>query len=327
MKNLILLGLTVILFTACQKQEVRFTTASTNIDVVKKLLSDYHAGNWDAWKTNYADTAKIFHNNWKTGATPVETAESLKEILSNTFSYHFDEGEDDIFYEQTIDDDGKTWVNFWGNWKGTLTANGQELEIPVHLSCQMANGKIVREYGFYDISNFVLALQEIEASSKTTEAPSKKAEAPSEKAEEASKETEVSSLEGAEITEPAIIIEKEIIIIETVADTPVIYPGCSGTFPEIRACSIQNFVSFISKNFDSDIASDRNLREGEYKIRALVKIDKTGKASILKVDAPNTTLEKEVVRIINKLPNMTAATKNGKPIDVSFVLPVDFTVE
>jgi len=312
MKKLILLGLTVVLFTACQKQEVRFTTASTNIDVVKKLLSDYHAGDWDAWKTNYADTAKVFHNNWKTAATPAETAGSLKEILSNTFSYHFDDGEDDIFYEQTIDDDGKTWVNFWGNWRGTLAANGQEIEIPVHLSCQMYNGKIVREYGFYDVSNFVLALQEIEASSKTS-----------------SRETEVSSLEGeeAENTETPVVIETEFIIIETVADTPVIYPGCSGTIPEIRACSIQNFVSFISKNFNSEIAADRNLSEGEYKIRALVKIDKTGKSSVLKVDAPNTTLEKEVVRIIDKLPNMTAATKNGNPVDVSFILPVEFIVE
>jgi len=317
MKKLILLGLTVILFSACQEQEVRFTTASTNIDVVKKLLSDYHAGDWDAWKTNYADTAKVFHNNWKTGVSPAETAKSLKEILSNTFSYHFDEGEDEIFYEQTIDDDGKTWVNFWGNWRGTLTANGQELEIPVHLSCQMDNGKIVREYGFYDVSNFVLALQEIEESSKAT--PKETKASPN--------ETEVSTIEETEIIETPTIIEREFIIIETVADTPVIYPGCSGTIPEIRVCSIKSFVSFVSKNFNEDIASDHNLREGEYKIRALVKIDKTGKASVLKVDAPNTTLEKEVVRIINKLPNMTAATKNGRPADVSFILPIDFEVE
>lgn len=305
MKKLFLLGLTVILFTACQKQEVRYTTTSTNINVVKKLLSDYHAGDWDAWKSNYADTAKVYHNNWNTASTPAETAKSLKEILSNTSSYHFDTGEDDIFYEQTIDDNGKTWVNFWGNWRGTLAANGQELEIPVHLSCQMYNGKIVREYGFYDVSNFVLALQEIE---------------------ESSSETEVSSLEF-ENTETAIVTEQEIIIFETLADTPVIYPGCSGTFPEIRACSIKNFVNFITDNFNSDIASDSSLSEGTYKIRAEVKIDKTGKSSVLKVDAPNTTLEKEVVRIINKLPNMTAATKDGKPVDVSFVLPVDFVVE
>ncbi len=163
MKKLILLGLTVVLFTACQKQEVRFTTTSTNIDVVKKSLSDYHAGDWDAWKTNYADTAKIYHNNWKTAATPEELSEGLKGILANTSKYHFDEGEDDIFYEQTIDDKGLTWVNFWGNWRGTLAANGQEIEIPVHLSCMMVDGKITTEYGFYNLAEINAALQGIEA--------------------------------------------------------------------------------------------------------------------------------------------------------------------
>jgi hypothetical protein len=169
MKKLFLLGLTLALFTACQNGPERFTTTSSNIDEVKALLKDYHDGNWEAWATHYADTAKIFHNTWKTGATPSETSEALKDILSNTSKYHFDEGEDDIFYEQTIDDEGKTWVNFWGNWRGTLAANGQELEIPVHLSCLMVDGKIMREYGFYDISNFVLALQAIEATKAAAE--------------------------------------------------------------------------------------------------------------------------------------------------------------
>ena len=169
MKKLFLLGFAAILFIACQNKPERFTTTSANIDVIKKLLNDYHAGDWDAWKSNYADTAKIFHNTWKTGASPDETIASLKSILANTSKYRFDEGEDEIFYEQTIDDDGKTWVNFWGNWRGTLAANGQELEIPVHLSCHMADGKIVNEYGFYDVSNFVLAIQAIETAKTLNE--------------------------------------------------------------------------------------------------------------------------------------------------------------
>lgn len=163
MKKLFLLGLTIVLLTACQNKPERFTTTSANIDVVKKLVSDYEAGNWEAWATKYADTAKIFHNTWKKGATPQETSDALKAILANTSKYGFDHGEEEIFFEQTIDDNGATWVNFWGDWHGTLAANGQELEIPVHLSCLMADGKITKEYGFYDVSEFVLALQAIEA--------------------------------------------------------------------------------------------------------------------------------------------------------------------
>jgi hypothetical protein len=169
MKKLFLLGLTLVLFTACQNKPERFTTTSANIDEVKALIADYEAGNWTSWATHYADSAKIYHNTWNKSATPQETSESLKAILANTSSYGFDHGEDEIFFEQTIDDDGETWVNFWGDWHGTLAENGQELEIPVHLSCKMANGKIANEYGFYDVSKFILAMQAIDASKSAAE--------------------------------------------------------------------------------------------------------------------------------------------------------------
>ncbi len=164
LKSLILLGLTVILFTAClNNQPERYTTTSPEIDVVKALIKDYHDGNWEAWLTHYADTAKIYHNTWKDGVSPKETAESLKAILSNTSSYHFDESEDEIFYEMVTTDKGNTWVYFWGNWKGTLAANNKELEIPVHLALRFVDGKIAREEGFYNLSEFTAALQKIEA--------------------------------------------------------------------------------------------------------------------------------------------------------------------
>ncbi|HKK12638.1 MAG TPA: nuclear transport factor 2 family protein [Flavobacteriaceae bacterium] len=167
MKKLFLLGLALILFNACQNKPERFTTTSTNIDDVKALIADYEAGNWDSWATHYADTAKIYHNTWDNGVSPQEMAEALKGIIANMSSYGFQKkdsnGNDDIFYEQTLSDDGNTWVNFWGDWRGTLAANGQALEIPVHLTCQMVDGKIVEEYGFYDVSKYVLAMQAIEA--------------------------------------------------------------------------------------------------------------------------------------------------------------------
>jgi hypothetical protein len=37
------------------------------------------------------------------------------------------------------------------------------LEIPVHLTAQFIDGKIVREYGYWDNAPIVLAIQEIEA--------------------------------------------------------------------------------------------------------------------------------------------------------------------
>ena len=167
MKRIILIGLVVVLFTACQKNEpLRYFSSSTEIDVVKALIVDYQDGNWDGWITHYADTAKIYQNAVK-GVSPKETLKSLKSILSNASSYKFDDK--DLWYEMIIDDDGETWVNFWGNWRGTVAANGQELVIPVHLTLQFVEGKIAEEYGYYNLSEFTAALSEIEAAKSAKE--------------------------------------------------------------------------------------------------------------------------------------------------------------
>ena len=162
MKRLVFFGLVIILFTACQNQPERFTTDSPNLDVLKKLVADYHAGDWDAWKSNYADTAKIYHNNWAKASTPDEIRDGLKGLLANTSKYGFDE--EPIFYEQVIDDNGVTWSKFWGNWRGTLKANGKELTVPVHLACILTDGKITTEYAFYNLGELNAELAEIEAS-------------------------------------------------------------------------------------------------------------------------------------------------------------------
>jgi len=163
----ILLVLSIVLFTACQKNEPqRYFSSSTEIDVAKTLITDYHEGNWDKWITHYADTAKIYQNAIKP-KSPKETMESLKDILANVSSYKFDDK--DLWYEMIIDDDDETWVNFWGNWRGTVAANGQELVIPVHLTLQFIEGKIVEEHGYYNLSEITAVLNEIATAAKMAE--------------------------------------------------------------------------------------------------------------------------------------------------------------
>lgn len=163
----ILLMLSIVLFTACQKNEPqRYFSSSTEIDVVKSLLTDYQDSNWDGWIAHYADTAKIYQNVLES-KSPKETMESLKDILANVSSYKFDDK--DLWYEMIIDKDGETWVNFWGNWRGTVAANGQELVIPVHLTLQFVEGKIVEEHGYYNLSENTTVLNKIATAAKQTE--------------------------------------------------------------------------------------------------------------------------------------------------------------
>ncbi len=123
MKKVILLAISVLmLLISCQNNQTeRFKTASTEIDMLKKGLSDYENANWPEWSKQYADSAKIFQNTWLEGVSPEEVRNRHQELISNLSSYSFDKK--DITMEQIIDDRGRTWVNFWGIWKGTLKAN------------------------------------------------------------------------------------------------------------------------------------------------------------------------------------------------------------
>ncbi len=150
---------------ACQeKGPVRFTTTSPEIDSYKKAIDAYEKADWATWAGTFADTAKIYHNSWDVSATAAEIQEGHINTLSNLSSYGFDK--DEMVLEQVLDDDGKTWVNFWGHWKGTIKANGKEISIPVHISAEFIDGKIVREYGFWNMSEFVDEMQALEAAAK-----------------------------------------------------------------------------------------------------------------------------------------------------------------
>lgn len=151
MRKVILLASALMLLISCQnKQQERFKTASKEIDLLTKGLSDYENANWSEWSKQYADSAKIFQNTWLEGVGPETVKNRYQELISNLSDYSFDKK--DITMEQIIDDRGRTWVNFWGIWKGTLKANSKEIIIPVHLTIQFKNGKVIEEYGFWDTS-------------------------------------------------------------------------------------------------------------------------------------------------------------------------------
>ncbi len=131
--------------------------------MLTKGLSDYENANWTEWSKQYADSAKIFQNTWLEGVGPETVKMRHQELISNLSDYSFDKK--DITMEQIIDDRGRTWVNFWGIWKGTLKANSKEIIIPVHLTIQFKNGKVIEEYGFWDTAKLKEELNKLEYAS------------------------------------------------------------------------------------------------------------------------------------------------------------------
>lgn len=161
MKKLIYLGLTVILLISCQNNKPeRYFSSSPEIDAVKAVIKDYEDANWEKWITKYADTAKIYHNSLKS-ISPNELIEGFKVQLADFSDYKF--SKDDLFYEMIIDDKDEKWVYFWGTWEGTLAANDKKIVVPVHLAARFVNGKIIREFAYYDNVPVMLAINEIKA--------------------------------------------------------------------------------------------------------------------------------------------------------------------
>lgn len=160
MKKLILLGLTLALFISCQeKHQVRFKTSSSEIDEIKALLKDYEDGNWTNWATHYADDAKIFVNTLESVSTE-QMNKYLTETISNLASYGFSHEDDEIFYENIIDDKGDNWVYFWGTWEVTVSGTNKELEVPIHIAFKMVENKIVTEHAYFDPSSVTNAIIE-----------------------------------------------------------------------------------------------------------------------------------------------------------------------
>lgn len=153
MKKLILLVLIVTCFAYCKNQnDSRYKKDSNEIELLKASLEAYEKGDWDSWIIQYADTAKIYQNNWHEGADPEKIKQGHIDLISNLTDYGF--SKEDMSMEQIIDEKGRVWVNFWGLWQATLKANNKTIEIPVHLTIQYINGKVVKQYGFWDMTPF-----------------------------------------------------------------------------------------------------------------------------------------------------------------------------
>jgi len=162
MKNLFLFAMAVMLFTACETKDKRYTQQSSEIETVKKHIENYNTKNYDT--SVFADTSKSFFNNSKNPILVKDIMAFHKANDENYSSRGFTDENPD--YEMVITDKGDTWVNCFLDWKATMAGNGNVVETPIFLTYQFIDGKIVREVGYWDSSDVVLNLQAIEAEKK-----------------------------------------------------------------------------------------------------------------------------------------------------------------
>jgi protein TonB len=149
-------------------------------------------------------------------------------------------------------------------------------------------------------------------------------------------------IESTEIDESDAIIlnvENEIITVEeeeeVLEDVPFIvieevpvFPGCTGNNKELRACFSSQISKFVLRKFNTELASDLGLEPGSIqRIFVVFKINNKGFITNINARAPHKKLKEEAIRVIELLPKMTPGKQRGRPVGVSYGLPIVFKVE
>jgi protein TonB len=137
-------------------------------------------------------------------------------------------------------------------------------------------------------------------------------------------ESEKIEIEIVEVFEEEEIIED--VPFAIIEDVPV-YPGCKGTKKEKKACLNRSLQKHVVRKFNADLAGDLGLEPGKKKIYIQFKITKTGGIEIVAARAPHPRLEQEARRVVSLIPKMTPGKQRGRPVNVTYMLPISFNVE
>ncbi|MCF6347376.1 MAG: energy transducer TonB [Flavobacteriaceae bacterium] len=118
----------------------------------------------------------------------------------------------------------------------------------------------------------------------------------------------------------------DILPFRVIEEAPI-FPGCEGLDSlASRQCFIKKISKFVNKKFDASLAEGLNI-VGKQRISVQFTIDKTGTVTNIKARAPHKSLEKEAIRVVRKLPQMTPGKQRKRPVGVKYTLPIVFFIE
>lgn len=106
-----------------------------------------------------------------------------------------------------------------------------------------------------------------------------------------------------------------------------IFPGCDeGNNSEKKNCMNDQIKKHVAKNFNKSLVNTLNLPPGKNKIWTMFKISKTGDVIDIRIRAPHDVLKQEAERVVKLLPKMKPGKQRGEPINVNYMIPIDFVV-
>ena len=121
--------------------------------------------------------------------------------------------------------------------------------------------------------------------------------------------------------------EKVSISFVTVEKTPT-YPGCdtSASNDDQRKCLSESINKLVMKNWNTELGKSLGLT-GKQRIYTRFTINKEGNIVDVKVRGPHPALEKEARRVVKLIPKVEPAKQDGKPVNVTFDLPISFNIQ
>jgi hypothetical protein len=161
MKKLYFL-MTLVCFAACKQPDKQYSENSPEIESIKKSLQAFLSQDWVAFRSIYADSAKI----------AVNTSDKSKFINNDqhiedekaTHASFTDIKLEDLEYKMVITDKGEKWVLVWFNGSAKTKA-GVEVKITGHEKFLFVEGKVVFQQNYYDTLPFYLAMQPADSTS------------------------------------------------------------------------------------------------------------------------------------------------------------------
>lgn len=113
-----------------------------------------------------------------------------------------------------------------------------------------------------------------------------------------------------------------------VIDKVPVFPGCEETRDrDPKNCFNKGIQKHVVDNFNADVSKNLGIEPGRQKIYVQFRILKNGEVEVLGIRAAHKDLEVEAKRVVNLLPKMIPGEHNGKPVNVTYMLPISFMVE
>ena len=112
-----------------------------------------------------------------------------------------------------------------------------------------------------------------------------------------------------------------------IIEDPPVFPGCKGNKAQKKKCLQDKITLHVSRNYNTGLSQDLGLTPGKKKVYVIFKIDKTGKIAEARARGPHKRLEKEAVRVVNLLPQLTPGKQRGMAVSVSYTLPITLKVQ